>query len=913
MLLHQEAQASLPAQCLEVRVSGIAGRTRDSVLGAHQSKKADRMINEFDLSEISGLSDSEATERLNRDGFNDLPSTQPRDVLAIAFDVVREPMFLLLVACGAIYLILGDPQEAFMLLGFVFFIMGITLYQERKTERTLEALRDLSSPRALVIRNGQQRRIAGRDVVRGDILLIAEGDRIPADSTVLSCGHFMVDESALTGESVPVRKIAAEGAVEIGPPGGDNLPFIYSGTLVVACQAVAKALATGQRTEVGKIGRALQKLEIEQTPLQKETDALVRKLAVLGIVLCVVVVIVYGLTRANWFDGFLAGITLAMAILPNEFPVVLTIFLALGAWRISRKNVLTRRMPAVETLGSATVLCVDKTGTLTMNHMSVAMLFANGEFHDVQTNANEELPEEFHELSEFAILASHRDPFDPIEKALRELGNYYLSGTEHLHDDWALVREYPLSNELMALSLVWHSPDGEDYVIAAKGAPEAIFDLCHFDESQLERITAQVVSLANEGLRVLGVARSYFRQTGLPTEQHDFDFEFLGLVGLTDPVRPTVPEAIRECYGAGVRVVMITGDYAGTASNVANQIGLTPGAEIITGPELDGMSDFELQRRISSTNIFARVVPEQKLRLVMALKANGEIVAMTGDGVNDAPALKAAHIGIAMGERGTDVAREASSLVLLDDDFSSIVQAVRQGRRVFDNLRKGMAYILAIHVPIAGMTLIPVVLNWPLVLLPVHIAFLHLIIDPACSIVFEAEPEEKNVMSRPPRGPDEPLFGRRTWSLSLFQGLGVLVILAALYAFALYRGLPDSEARALAFTTLIIANIGLILINRSWAHSVVATLRSPNAALWWVIGGAAGFLGLVLYVPALRELFRFAELHLIDLGICLVAGAGSLLWFEAFKLLSRGRARPTGHPPANTEGRSAGAAVNPDR
>jgi Ca2+-transporting ATPase len=358
---------------------------------------------------------------------------------------------------------------------------------------------------------------------------------------------------------------------------------------------------------------------------------------------------------------------------------------------------------------------------------------------------------------------------------------------------------------------------------------------------------------------------------------------------------------------------MITGDYPGTAQNVASQIGLMPGNEIITGPELDRMSDGELQRRIISANIFARVVPEQKLRLVTALKADGEIVAMTGDGVNDAPALKAAHIGIAMGERGTDVAREASSLVLLDDDFSSIVRAVEQGRRIFDNLRKGMAYILAIHVPIAGMTLIPVMFNWPLVLLPVHIAFLHLIIDPACSIVFEAEPEERTVMRRPPRKPDEALFSRRTWSFSLFQGLGVLVILAMLYGFALYRGMPDSEARALAFTTLIIANIGLILINRSWAHSVVATLRSPNAALWWVIGGSVVFLGLVLYLPALRELFRFGELHLLDLGVCLIAGAGSLLWFEAFKVLSRARSLPTAHTSSPTQGHSAGAAVNPDR
>jgi Ca2+-transporting ATPase len=845
------------------------------------------MINELDLSTLSGLSEQEAAERLECDGYNELPSTKRRRVLEITLEVVREPMFLLLAACGTIYLILGDAQEAFMLLGFVFFIMGISLYQERKTERTLEALRDLSSPRALVIRDGKQRRIAGRDVVRGDVLLLAEGDRVPADAVILSCSHLLADESVLTGESVPVRKIAADVIREMVRPGGDNLPFVYSGTLVVQGQGVAEALATGQWTEIGKIGKALQELETEQTPLQKETGDLVRKLAVLGVALCALVVVVYGLTRANWFDAFLAGITLAMAILPNEFPVVLTIFLALGAWRISKKNVLTRRMPAVETLGSATVLCVDKTGTLTMNYMSVAMLFAKGEYYDVRARVGEELPENLHELTEFAILASHRDPFDPMEKALRGLGNYYLAGTEHLHDDWALVREYPLSNELLALSLVWKSRDGDDYIIAAKGAPEAIFDLCHFGEAQLNQLSIQVTRLANEGLRVLGVARSRFKQTHLPREQHDFDFEFLGLVGLADPVRPTVPAAIKECYSAGIRVVMITGDYPGTAQNVARQINLGPVNEIITGPELDKMSDSELQHRVDAVNIFARVVPEQKLRLVTALRANDEIVAMTGDGVNDAPALKAAHIGIAMGERGTDVAREAASLVLLDDDFSSIVQAVKQGRRIFDNLKKGMAYILAIHVPIAGMTLIPVLLKWPLVLLPVHIAFLHLIIDPACSIVFEAEPEEADVMRRPPRDPKDPLFGKRMWSVSLLQGLGVLLILATLYGFALYRGQAESEARALAFTTLIIANLGLILINRSWSRTVLATLRSPNAALWWVTGGAAVFLGLVLYVPVLRELFRFAELHWIDLGICIAAGVVSLMWFELFKLMSR--------------------------
>jgi Ca2+-transporting ATPase len=849
---------------------------------------------EFDLQTVTGLSEREVAQRLSRDGFNELPATKQRGLLGIARELVREPMFLLLLACGTIYFFLGEPQEASMLLGFVFFIAGITLYQERKTERTLEALRDLSSPRALVIREGHQKRIAGRQVVRGDILVLAEGDRVPADSRLLSCTNLLTDESVLTGEAVPVRKIVAGGAYELGRPGGDDLPFVYSGTLVVHGQGYAEVLATGAQTELGKIGKALQSVETETSPLQKEMARLVRNLAVFGLLLCVLVTVVYGLTRADWLNGILAGLTLAMAILPNEFPVVLTIFMALGAWRISQQQVLTRRTPAIETLGSATVLCVDKTGTLTMNHMTVGKLFANGQFYDLASRASEELPEDFHQLVEFSILASQRDPFDPMDRALKQLGSLYLANTEHIHDDWTLVREYPLSQKLLALSRVWRSRDGADYIIGAKGAPEAIADLCHFNEAQLRDLAGPITALANEGFRVLGAARSRFKQTDLPVEQHDFDFEFMGLVGLTDPVRPTVPAAIKECYSAGIRVVMITGDYPGTAVNIARQIGLVRADEVITGPELDELTDAELQRRVETVNICARVVPEQKLRLVNALKANGEVVAMTGDGVNDAPALKAAHIGIAMGDRGTDVAREAAALVLLDDDFSSIEQAVKLGRRVFDNLKKAMAYLLAVHVPIAGMTLIPVILKWPLVLLPIHIAFLHLIIDPACSVVFEAEPEEADVMRRPPRNPKERLFSRRTLALSFFQGLGVLAILVAIYGVSLRRGQSEAEARALAFTTLIVANLGLILTNRSWSRTMLSTLRSRNAALWWVVGGALVFLGLVLFVPFLRELFRFAKLHLDDLALCLAAGAISILWFELFKLFRRREKLATG-------------------
>ncbi len=861
----------------------------------------------FDLNTAVGLPDTEVAERLRADGPNELPSSKPRSVFGIALDVVREPMFLLLVVAGAVYLALGDLTEGLLLLAFVFVVMGITLYQQRKSERALEALRDLSSPRALVIRNGSRKRIPGREVVRGDLVMLAEGDRVPADAVMLDATSLTVDESLLTGESVPVRKRAeAPGrkasALKGRPtydvasditPGGDDLPFVFSGTLVVQGQGVAEVRATGSNTELGKIGKALQSLEPEDTAIERETRQLVRRLALLGAALCAVVVVVYGLTRGDWLHGVLAGITLAMATLPEEFPVVLTIFLALGAWRLSQRQVLTRRVPAIETLGAATVLCVDKTGTLTMNQMTVRRIVTSGQAHEVRGDG-QALPEAFHETVEFAILASQRDPFDPMEKAFKQLGERYLAQSEHLHDDWTLVREYPLSERLLAMSRVWRSRETEDYVIAAKGAPEAIADLCHLEPADLRTLTGAVTAMAADGLRVLGVARATFRPAALPGEQHAFPFEMLGLVGLEDPVRPTAVDAVHLCDAAGVRVVMITGDYPGTARNIALQAGL--GADrIVTGAELDAMSDAALRECVRTTDIFARMVPGQKLRLVEAFKANKEVVAMTGDGVNDAPALKAAHIGIAMGGRGTDVAREAASLVLLDDDFTSIVQAVRLGRRIFDNLKKAMAYIFAVHVPIAGMSLLPVLFRWPLALLPVHIVFLELIIDPACSVVFEAEAEEADVMTRPPRRASDRLFGASTLFASLAQGVAVLLVVTGVFALALRSGYGEEKARALSFTTLIVANLGLIWANRSWSETIFSRLFSPNWALWLVNGGAALFLGCALYVPALREVFRFSALSARDVAVCVAFGVASTVWFELVKVAARWwRPRATG-------------------
>jgi len=843
----------------------------------------------LELGGFTGLAEQEARLRLEREGPNELPSREKRGLLAIVLEVVREPMFLMLVAAGALYLLMGEPKDALMLLGFVFMVMAITITQERRTEHALEALRDLSSPRALVIREGQQRRIPGREVVPGDLVIVVEGDRVPADALLRAGINLSVDESLLTGESVPVRKTASTQAQVLDAPGGDDLPSLFSGTLVTAGQGVVEVLSTGLGTELGKIGKALQEVEPEATFLQKETSRLVRMLALIGLSACVLVVILYALTRGGgalvWKEGLLAGIALAMAILPEEFPVVLTVFMALGAWRISRSHVLTRRMPAIETLGAATVLCVDKTGTLTLNQMTLKWLDVEGHTQDL-TAVGSELPEPVHELMEYAILASKRDPFDPMERALHAAGKAWLVETEHLHPDWSLAKEYPLAPELLAVTHAWNCGDGQ-IMVATKGAPEAVVDLCHLPEERRIQVEGRVAALASRGLRVLGVARGRYRAADLPEEHHDLELEFMGLLGLEDPVRPTVPAAVAECQTAGIRVVMITGDYPVTAESIARQAGIAHPEKVITGPELNGMSDEALAERIREVNVFARVVPEQKLRLVIALKANHEVVAMTGDGVNDAPALKAAHIGVAMGGRGTDVAREAASLVLLDDDFSSIVAAIKLGRRIFDNIRKAVAFIFAVHIPIAGLSILPAFFpGWPLLLLPVHIVFLELVIDPSCSLVFEAEEAEADVMRRPPRDSQERLFSLKSIGLALLQGGTALA--ACLTVYLLARPSHGNDvARALTFTTLVVSFLAIILANRSWTQSILGSLGNPNTALWWVLGGTSAFLALVLSWPVAQRLFHFAPLHSRDLLLACTAGLVSILWFEVFKLVRR--------------------------
>ena len=834
-----------------------------------------------------GLSSKEAMARLAHEGYNELPSAKPRSLWAIAWEVVREPMFLLLIAASAIYLVLGDIREALVLLASVFVVMGITFYQERKTERALEALRELSSPRARVLRDDEWQFVPGREVVVGDLVTVKEGDRVPADAALLKSSNLMADESLLTGESMPVRKRASAAEPAPARPGGDDLPFVYSGTLLTQGQGVACVVATGVHTEIGKIGKALQTLVPELSGIQRETRRAVLIFAVIGLALCVLVTALYGINRGDWLNGLLAGITLAMANLPEEFPVVLTVFLALGAWRISQQGVLTRRAPAIETLGSTTVLCVDKTGTLTQNRMAVQRLWVPGEEEiDLQAPADKFLPE----VIEYSVLASERKPFDPMEKAYHRLAQERAPAVLEKLSAWTLTHSYPLSPEQLSVAHIWQPQGSDGYVVAAKGAPEAIAELCALDGAQRATLHARVARMACDGLRVLAVARGSLSRTDenknpWPSSQSELRLHFVGLTGLADPIRPTVPAAIRECYAAGIRTVMITGDYPGTAQAIARQIGLADPETVVAGPELDTMSDAQLRERVVQANIFARVVPEQKLRLVQAFKANGEIVAMTGDGVNDAPALKAAHIGVAMGKRGSEVAREAASLVLLEDDFASMVEAVKLGRRIFDNIQKAMCYIVAVHVPTAGMALLPLLFDWPLVFYPVHIVFLEFVIDPACSVAFEAEPPEKNVMRRPPRPATSRLFNGWMLASSVLQGASVLVAVALLYALVLAAGTAEPQARAMAFAAIVIGNVGLILSNRSRQATLLETLRRPNPALWWIVGGALLGLALALYVEPMLEIFRFAPLSWSQLLMSTAAAAVGLTCPELYKWL----------------------------
>ena len=789
-------------------------------------------------------------------------------------DVLKQPMLALLVAAGAVNFALADPLDGVVMFSFVLIVIAISAHQTWRTEKALKALRDLTAPTALVIRSGRHERIPSRDVIVGDRIVLNEGDRVPADALLVNSSSLTVDESLLTGESIPVVK-SAQGDREV-----------FAGTLIGRGHAEATVVEVGESTRLGAIGQEVKSIGRTKTQLQHRIDRVVLLIGLIAIVVAGLVIVGYGLLRDSWLDGTLIGIASAMSMLPEEFPVVFTVFLAVGAWRMSNHHVLVRRAPAIEALGSMTVACVDKTGTLTLNQMTPVEVIVDSR---CWTPSDDPPPFDVRRLIAIGSLACPVDVFDPIDRAFRSLAIRFPDDESFMIDASELVAEYPMSSELFATSYVWITNTG--YLVASKGAPEAIADLCRLGPSERKRIDAQVHEAAERGLRILAVAHDRPSGTTLPTDQSEFDLSFDGLVCLKDPVRPGVTESVAELSSARVRTIMMTGDHPITARSIAEEIGLDTSAGLLTGADIDGLDDLAFSDRVRCINVFARTTPHHKLRLIRALQSHDEVVGMTGDGVNDAPALKAADIGLAMGGRGTDVAREAASIVIADDSFPSLVAGVERGRTIYDNIRKAFAYVISMHAPIVGLTTVPLFIpGWPIVLQPIQIAFLELIIDPACSIVFEAESGDPDLMKRPPRRPNQPILDRSTIAVALLQGFGLFMASFGLYAWASSTGRPDDVIRSLVFVSLVVGNVGLILTNRSWHLSIVRTIRERrNAALPWLLAIVAAVLTLLLSVGVLRDAFEFGSISWGDVLLGVTTGVIGSCWFELYKRLRRAR------------------------
>lgn len=829
--------------------------------------------------QIIGLSTHEAARRLLRDGPNLLPESDRRNWLRVVWSVLREPMLLLLLAATALYLLLGDAQEAAVLGASVLLVVALTVYQEYKSERALQALRDMSSPRARVRRSGEPYVVPAREVVRGDIVLVEEGDRVPADARLVEDNDLMLDESMLTGESVPVRR-------QVSPVDSTGDGLIRASTLVVRGHGIAEVMAIGVDTEVGKIGAALRVLRSPPTPMQREIRRAVVLFALLGLGTSLLMTGLFVVLRGDWLQGVLAGLTLAMANIPEEFPVVLTVFLALGAWRMARHRALIRRPPAIEALGSVTVLCTDKTGTLTENRMSVAELVLDED----RASPSSSLPGSLKALLLCADAASPDQPFDPMEVAIKAA----LAQVGVSKSDYGLrVREYPLSSDVLAVTHVWKSADSVGLQVFCKGAPETVASLCNLPAERREAIFLDLETMGRRGLRVIAAATGKWAGDigTLPTSARGFAFEWRGLLGLADPLRAGVREAVIEAQAAGVRVIMLTGDHLETARAIAVQAGLAKPESVLLGSELEKLEGEALRDRVFSVNVFARVKPEHKLRLVEVLKESGQVVAMTGDGVNDAPALTAAHVGVAMGGRGTDVAREAASIVLLDDNFVTVVKAIRLGRTIYDNIIRAVRYILAVHVPITGLAMLPLLLGGPLILLPLHVVFLELVIDPASTIVFEREPSTDDVMRRPPRSPTHRLLDLRILLGSLAQGLVVFFSVAIIYLLGTVLDLPTPQLAALSFTALVAGNLGLIVVNQNAAVKR-RSWRQQNPAFWAVVLSAITMLTMVTWLETPARWFRFASPPVALWGIAALMPLGALGLIEVWRAIRRYSSAP---------------------
>ena len=838
---------------------------------------------------LTGLTSVQAAELQQRYGRNDLVPEKKETLLRKILQVVAEPMFLLLLVAATIYFILGEPRDGAIMLIFVVGIIGIEAIQKWRTDKTLKALKELSAPRITVLRDGVEQVINSVDLVPGDILFLAEGVKIPADGRVVRASTLCVDESSLTGESVGVWKVVegTDGSDLSGPRRPDA---VYAGTLVTQGTGTIRVEAIGLSTEYGKIGKEILAAPVVETPLQKQTGRLVRLSGVLaGILFLLVAVLTFFNIpdhpfRDRMVESVLSGITLAMAMIPEEFPVILTVFLSMGAWKLAKKNSLVKRLPSVETLGEVSVLCVDKTGTITRDKMALQETFSR---------SGDEM-----EITRVMGMGCRSDAYDPMEQAMlarcKELGI-----TEEELFGGELLKEYAFTDELKMMGNLRKTPEG--ILVAAKGSPERIFTLCSLFPGELIQIEEKIYDMSSRGLRVIAVGRMKLEEgEGLPEKLTDCRLELLGVVGLADPPRESLRGDLKVCTRAGVRVVMITGDYGITASSIARQIEMPGSDRILGGDLLDALTDEELREQVKTVNIFSRVLPAHKMRIVRALRENGEIVAMTGDGVNDAPALKYADIGIAMGHRGSEVSREAADLILLDDNFSTIVETIRDGRRIHDNIRKAVGYVFIIHIPIALASLMGPFLGIDpasLFLLPLHVVLLELVIDPTCSIVLERQPAEPDIMERPPRSKGEKLLSLPLLSRSLLQGLAVFAASFGTY-YLFLLGDPGNAplARAMGLAILILSNVLLVQVIRSDKEPAFRTFgrQLKDPVMWIVVLGSLGGLLVMLYTP-LNQFLKLAPPNPMQLFLAAGISAAAVLWIEVVKVVRKALGKRNGN------------------
>lgn len=779
-----------------------------------------------------------------------------RTLWAISVDLLKDPMFVLLLSGGLLYLALGAWQEAVLLLVFVVVIFALTAGQSLRTSHALQALGALAAPRAMTLRNGVRLWLPAADLVVGDVVFLSEGIRVPADGPLVEGMGLMVDESVLTGEFQPVFKRAV---TQTGAD-ADLSGALFCGSLVISGTGTMRVESTGEATRLGRIGMSMRQITPERAPLEKQARHFVLRFMWLGFALSLLTWALYAYLRGGWLEGMLAGVTLAMALLPQDFPVVVTIFSALEARRLAGQRVLVRKLSVVETLGKTTALCADKTGTLTCATMSVRRLYIASTCIEVSASNLADWPQASDDtrmLANTLLLASVPDSADAMEDAFRTLASALLGpGVATSPAGMALVKTYPLSTDLQAVTQVWSTPGGMPMTVACKGAPEAVFRLCRLDASRTAELAHEVRAMAEDGLRVLAVARGGLPDGPLPDKPDSLALTFTGLVALENPLKPSVRESVMACRDAGIRVLMLTGDHPATAKAIARQAGIQDDT-VVLGDALATESDEHLLALTRRVSVYARVKPEQKLRLVQILKQDGAIVAMTGDGVNDAPALRAAHVGIAMGARGTDVAREAADIVLTEDDFSDIVAAIAQSRRLFDNLTKAVVYIVAAHVPLAGLVIVPLIVGWPEIVRPAHVAFLEIVIGPLCSLAFESLAADRDLMRRPPLPAARPLVSLGAFVLGVVQGTILLAGTLLVFAWSQRAGLPDGVGRALAFCTLVLGNLALVL-----ASSRVDGTRTLIAArpLLLALTTTATMLLLALEWPVLRHLFAFSAL-----------------------------------------------------